>query len=279
MNSSTTDLRPLIDARYSDAPEHMADLSGTDMVRTMLKRGSCRDFLDKPVPANVLDLLCAAALASPTKSDLQQRDIILLKSPSVRQDLAALVSGQHWVGTAPMIALFCGNNRRQRLLHDWHNVPFANDHLDAFFNAAADAAIALGAFVTAADSLGLGCCPISAVRNKASEVSDLLGLPDHVFPLAGLAIGYPRRPPEISMRLPLSVTCHIDRYREDDLRAAVQTYDNDRASRQPYDSQRFPELFGEKVPYTWSDDKVQQYSQAERADFGGFVRAKGFRLD
>lgn len=69
-----------------------------------------------------------------------------------------------------MIVVFCGNNRRQRLLHAWHGVPFANDHLDAFFNATADADTALGAFVTAAEALGLGCCPISAVRNTARGV-------------------------------------------------------------------------------------------------------------
>jgi len=31
--------------------------------------------------------------------------------------------------------------------------------------------------------------------------------------------------------------------------------------------------------YGWSEDKARQYSKPERADFGAFVRAKGFRLD
>ncbi|NJM34133.1 MAG: NADPH-dependent oxidoreductase, partial [Rhodomicrobium sp.] len=63
--------------------------------------------------------------------------------------------------------------------------PFANDHLDAFFNAACDAAIALTAFILAAEARGLGCTPISAIRNHAEAVSELLGLPDHVFPFVG----------------------------------------------------------------------------------------------
>lgn len=272
-------LNTLLSERYADAPRTPGAEPVPDLLLSIARRGSCRDFLDRSVPDHLLEILCAAALASPTKSDLQQRDIILLKSDALRERLAALVSGQAWVAEAPMIAIFCGNNRRQRLLHDWHDIPFANDHLDAFFNAACDAAIAMGAFVTAAEAMGLGCCPISAVRNEAQAVSDMLRLPDHVFPFAGLAIGYPRRTARIAKRLPLGVTCHVDRYSEDGLRDAVARYDAERSAAQPYANQRFADRFGNKESYGWSDDKARQYSAPEREDFGAFVRAKGFQLD
>lgn len=260
-----------LSARYSDAP----DVALPEALSKMATRGSCRTFQNRPVADDLLQTLCAVALASPTKSDLQQRDILLLKSPTVRAEVARLVGGQAWVAGAPMLAIFCGNNRRQRLLHDWHGVPFANDHLDALINATADAAIALGAFVTAAEAVGLGCCPISAVRNEAHAVSSLLGLPDHVFPFAGLAIGYPDAPVPLTKRLPLGVTVHTDRYVEQDLHAAVKAYDQDR----PYTQQRFAEVFETSDTYGWSDDKVRQYSQPERADFGTYIRAIGFNLD
>lgn len=268
-----------LDARFSDAPD-TDELSQTaNLLTSMITRGACRAFADTPVPSKVLDLLCAAAMSAPTKSDLQQRDIILLQSPDKREALARLVAGQEWVAGAPMIVIFCGNNRRQRLLHDWHGVPFANDHLDAFFNATADAAIALSAFVTAAEVLGLGCCPISAVRNEARAVSELVELPSHVFPLAGLALGYPKDLPTVSKRLPLSVTCHVDTYKEADLRHTVDAYDHARAEAQPYAAQRAPDRFAHKAAYGWSDDKVRQYSTPERADFGKYIRAQGFLLD
>ncbi|GAB5447728.1 nitroreductase family protein [Gymnodinialimonas sp.] len=259
-----------LSARYSDAPEIVAD----DLLTSMAARGSCRAFQDRPVDDGLLQTLCAVALASPTKSDLQQRDIILLKSPEIRAELSRLVGGQAWVADAPMLAVFCGNNRRQRMLHDWRGVPFANDHLDALVNATADAAIALGAFVTAAEALGLGCCPISAVRNEARAVADLLHLPNHVFPFAGLAIGYPLSPPPITPRLPLRTTVHTDRYVEEDLRGTVEAYDKTRA----YATQRFPDIFGHSDSYGWSEDKIRQYSQPERADFGAYIRAIGFDL-
>lgn len=276
---SIPDLQSLLNARFGDAPPHSGVESDNRHIFSMAARGSCRAFLDRPVTIDLLKTLSAIALASPSKSDLQQRDIILLTSEESRQQIADLVAGQAWVAGAPMIAVFCGNNRRQRLLHKWHDVPFANDHLDAFFNAAVDAAVALGAFVTAAEAVGLGCCPISAVRNDATAVSALLGLPEHVFPVAGLAIGYPSVAPEISKRLPLKQTVHIDRYKETDLKSAVQDYDTDRAATQPYQQQRYPEAFGISAAYCWSEDKVRQYSRPEREDFGEFIRAKGLCLD
>jgi nitroreductase/FMN reductase [NAD(P)H] len=274
-----TALQDVLLERFGEECSADLDDRSESLVLSMANHGSCRAFTDGPVSDDVLRTLCALALSSPTKSDLQQRDIVILKSKAKTQALAALVADQTWVTEAPVLLVFCGNNRRQRLLHEWHGVAFANDHLDAFFNAAADAAIALGAFVTAADALGLGTCPISAVRNNAKAVSDLLGLPDHVFPFAGLAVGHPKERAKISMRLPMGVTCHVDTYQEDGLKNAVAAYDKARTDRQPYSTQRFVEEFGQSKNYGWSEDKARQYSKPERADFGTFVKIKGFKLD
>ena len=265
--------------RFDDASGmRLADCDSA-LLGSMLTRCACRDFAETPVQQDILDLLCAAAMSAPTKSDLQQRDLIALKNSEKRKTLAQLVTGQALVAEAPLILIFCGNNRRQRLLHYWQDVPFANDHLDAFFNATVDAAIALGAFVTEAEAMGLGCCPVSAVRNSARAVSDLIVLPDHVFPIAGLALGYPKQPPTISKLLPLGVTCHVDTYQETDLRGTVAEYDRARAAAQPYATQRSPDRFPTQDVYGWSDDKTRQYSTPERADFGAYVRAQGFKLD
>ena len=37
-------------------------------------------------------------------------------------------------------------------------------------------------------------------------MSELLGLPDHVFPFAGLALGWPAEPGVLNPRLPLAAT-------------------------------------------------------------------------
>ena len=92
-------------------------------------------------------------------------------------------------------------------------------------------------------------------------------------------MGYPKARAAISPRLPLSVTVHRDRFCEDGLQQAVQGYDAARATTQPYEKQRAVGDFGVADPYTWSEDKVRQYSRPERAGFAQYVRAQGFELD
>src|SRR5271166_5685760 len=221
-------------------PEQGSDAKA---LAAMAGRASQRSFLRKPIDAQLVRMLCAVALSSPTKSDLQQRDIVIVEDAAVRERLDAIV-GEDWVRAAPALLVFCGNNRRQRQLHALRGHPFANDHLDTFFNAAVDAGIALAAFVAAAEAVGLGCCPISAMRNRAREVSDVLGLPDHVFPVAGMAFGWPAGSAAISPRLPLAATVHLDRFDETDLASQVEAYDKRRAALHPYARQRYVREFG-----------------------------------
>jgi hypothetical protein len=94
-----------------------------------------------------------------------------------------------------------------------------------------------------------------------------------------LTLGWPAEAGEISLRLPLDVTLHEDRFDETGLHAAVEAYDARRAELQPYAKQRDQAGYGTAAPYTWSEDKARQYAKPERADFGAFIRAKGFRLD
>ena len=227
--------------------------------------------------------LCALALSAPSKSDLQQRDIVIIEDQAIRSRIDGLLSSgplaQAWIPGAPALLVFCGNNRRQRQIHAWRGKAFVNDHLDAFFNASVDAGIALAAFVMAAEAAGMGCTPISAIRNHAQEISNLLGLPDHVFPVAGLGLGWPAREPRISLRLPLSATVHRNRFDETGIKETVEAYDRRRDAAQPVQAQRDIDTYGRADFYGWSEDKVRQYAKPERADWGAFVRAKGFRLD
>jgi hypothetical protein len=112
----------------------------------------------------------------------------------------------------------------------------------------------------AVEAAGLGCACVSAIRNHAREVSELLGLPEHVFPVAGLGLGWPAREVHVSLRLPLSVTVHRGRFEEGGIRDTVDTYDYRRAAAQPIRAQRATALFGRAEFYAWSEDKVRQYA-------------------
>ena len=156
--------------------------------------------------------------------------------------------------------------------------PFPNDHLDQFFNAAVDAGIVLATFLRAADAVGLGTCPISVIRDHSAKVSDMLGLPQRVIPVSGMCVGWPSDAGHISPRLSLSSTLHEGRYDEGNLAARIDAYDRRRATIHPY-KPRDPARWGEAAFYGWSEDKARQYGVPQRADFGAFVRKKGFKLD
>ena len=136
-------------------------------------------------------------------------------------------------------------------------------------------------FTLAAETAGLGCCPISVIRNHAAAVAEILGLPDKVFPVAGLCVGYPALVGHISMRLPLDVTVHGDQYDEQGLAQAVDAYDRRREARYslPREQQRSPEVFGYASFYGWSEDKARQASHPEGEGFSDFLRARGFTFD
>lgn len=272
-------LKSVLKARFGSVPALSEAPRGVEVLAEMANRRVVRRYADKPLDPALLDTLCAVALSAPSKSDLQQADIVIVTDKDQREKLQALIPENPWAAAGPALLVFCGNNRRHRLLFDWRARPFVNDHLDPFFNAAVDAGIVLATFIAAADRVGLGTCPISQIRNQAARVAEVLGLPQHVFPVAGLGVGWPSFEGVMSPRLGLDVSIHRDRYDETGLKEKIEAYDRRRNETQPYKTQRFVEKFGEDPAYGWSEDKARQYSVPERADFGAFVRAKGFNLD
>ena len=246
--------------RYGIALDAPAGLPHLPALTALNERSVCRRYRPEPVPAALLELLCASALAAPTKSDLQQATIVRLADPAKRAAVCALLPGSPWLAQAPELLVFCADGWRLRRLFARRDAAFPNEHLDAFFNATVDAALVLGAFVTAAELAGLGSCPISQIRDHVSQVDALLALPDWVVPVAGLALGYPQAKEPLSARLALCATVHTDRYDPAAVERELDAYDGRRGR-------------------DWSGDKVKQYSRGWRADFGAFVRGKRFRVD
>jgi len=274
-------LADLLEQRFGarvDVPPELARLD--ELVHAAAHR-SDRAFTDDPIPPSWTETLLACALSAPAKSDLQQMCVVRVEDSAKRAAIAALVPTLEWLPSAPLLLIFCGDSRRIRRICELRGRPFANDHLDAMFNASVDAALVMMNFIRVARAAGLGCCPISMVRDRASDLSDLLELPSGVFPVAGMAAGFPAAPAAISPRLPLSLTVHTDRYDDSNLEAAVDAYDERRSAVQPTpaNKQRDTQRFGVQDRYGWSEDKARQVSRPQRADFGQYLRDHGFRLD
>jgi nitroreductase len=254
-------------------------LPGLNELAQIAGHRSHRRFLPRPIAPELLRLLCACALSAPSKSDLQQCDIVIVTDMAIRAGIVATIPDMPWIMDAPAFLVFVANGERLPMLAKLHDKPFPNDHLDQFFNAAVDAAIVLATFLRAASAVGLGCCPISAIRDRPHTVSDLLRLPQRVIPVAGLCVGWPAQAGEITPRLSLRTTVIENSYGERDLANEIDAYDRRRAALRPYRRQRSPERWGEADFCGWSQDKARQYGVPTRADFGAFVRGKGFCLD
>src|SRR6185312_11295586 len=156
-----------LETRFGERFHTDAAPAGREELARMAARRVCRKYEARDVAPVLVRLLCASALSAPTKSDLQQSDILIIRDKAKRHAIGALLPEMPW-----LIAALRGK-------------PFPNDHLDLFFNATVDAAIVLASFVQAAEAVGLGCCPISVIRDHAQTIAEMFALPEKVVPVAG----------------------------------------------------------------------------------------------
>jgi nitroreductase len=269
-----------IKARFGLPTNIGETLEGNQTITNILSRRSHRVYTDDTVPKDLLNTLFATAFSAPSKSDLQQVCVINVQDKEKQNRITNTFSDIEWAGKAPVFLVWCGDSSRIRKLGDVRNHPFANDHLDSFMNAAVDVGICMQTFIIAAESFGLGCCPVSEIRDHIDELSAELELPQHVFPVAGLCVGWPEDQPSISLRLPMTTTVKVDTYDDDTLVEDVASYDirREEIDQTPLKQQLHVDEFGVSPNYGWSEYRTRQYSNPARADFGSYIRKQGFNL-
>ena len=275
-----TSISDLIGARFAIETDRGGGIAATETIEGVLSRRSLRRYDDRAVPDALLDVLLACAQSAPTKSNLQQYSIVVVSDAAVRASLQPLCPATDWLETCPVFLVFCADMRRNRRITGFRGYDHANNNMDTLLNGIVDAAVAMQCFISAAESTGLGCAPISEVRNRIAEVSDVLGLPDGVFPIAGLTVGWPARPGYVNQRLPTSVVIHRDRYDDTSLEAEIADYDQRRHDIFPIPptSQRHADKYGVAEICTWSENVARQLSVPERAGFREFLVSRGFDL-
>lgn len=252
----------------------------TPLVR-MASRRSVRQFSERPIDDGLLNAILLATQSAPAKSDLQQYSIIIIREASRRAQLAEIAGGTPWIATAPVVLVFLGDLRRLRTICTAHGRSYQNDNLDSFMNAAVDAGIALATCIQASESQGLGTCPLSIIRNRIADTAQFLDLPDQVFPLAALGLGYPAEQPAISLRLPPDVIQHQETYNDEAALTAIAAYDQRRAQTSPIadEKQRHIDRFGVEPGMTWSKNAARQMAVPERAQFKQWLESHGLTTD
>jgi len=271
----------MLSRRFGDGGPSGEGVEDNDLMRRVLSRKTVRRYSDKMPGEELLNLLTACALSASAKSDFQQASILRLRDPHKRMAIGALFPSMPWIGNAPVFFVFLGDARRLNRIGELRGKPVDNSTLEGFFNASIDAALVMQTMILCAESSGLGVCPISVIRNEADKVAEILALPDLVFPVAGLCLGYPQAEGFVSLRLPRRITTHTDSYDDSALVPSIDDYDRRRNAVHaiPKDQHRSNAEFGEAAFYGWSEDKARQAAKAEGAAFPPYLRHHGFKFD
>ncbi len=182
---------------------------------TIQQRRSIRKFVTDDVPDELIRQMLEAARLAPSGSNSQPWRFVIVKDKEVRQELCRLLQGQKLIEEAPIDVVcfadldrYSPEARRNRWgeLVDWGFAPTLSGlHADPVWrerqanqpqpreqmilSAVSNTFIAIEHLLLMATALGLGTCWLGATNN--SRLNQLFGLPDNLFSVAVVPVGYP----------------------------------------------------------------------------------------
>ena len=272
----------LVADRYAEEIDlDFSKIQETETLKSILSRRSIRKFLNKPISKELLSLILAAAQSAPSKSNLQQYSILVIQDLNIKNEISNLIGNTKWALTAPIFFLYLADIRRNIKITNHRGYEHKNNNVDTFMNSVIDAALSMQSTICASESLGLGVCPISMIRNVIEEVKVICKLPKGVFPIAGLALGCPDQKSNVSIRLSQDIVIHFDKYDEKDLIQKINKYDERVFKKDPIpeNKQRHVDLYGVAKKGTWSENISRQLSVPERSNFKKWLIENGFNLE
>ena len=268
--------------RYGiSSDKNFSKIDVSPLINSILSRASVRKFSKKDISQELLTLLLTAAQSAPSKSNLQQYSILVIQNQALKKKISSLIGDTKWALTAPVFLLFLADVRRNIKITKHKGYNYQNNNVDTFMNGVIDAALSMQCMINASESIGLGICPISMIRNIIEEVKNLCQLPKGVFPIAGLAVGWPDEKSSVSKRLPQDIIIHYDTYNEKNLMDKIIKYDDRVFEVAPIEKnkQRHVDIYGVAKKGTWSENISRQLSIAERKDFKNWLKNHGFNLE
>lgn len=230
---------------------------------------SIRKFTEEPVSDEMVDDIIGAGFAAATSSNLQGATVIRVRDAETRAAIAAVAGGQKQIEMCSAFFVWCADLHRSGIACEMGGGELVTGMTEHFLIATVDCALAAQNAVVAAESLGLGICYIGAVRNDPATVADLLSLPDQVYPVFGLCIGWPAQNPDVKPRLPLAVTLKEERYEDSADRELIAGYDDH--MRDYYRTRT-----GGTKDTTWTADMSALLGKESRPHMRQFLADRGF---
>ncbi|MGV2885771.1 MULTISPECIES: oxygen-insensitive NADPH nitroreductase [Paenibacillus] len=242
-----------------------------ETIDLMMKHRSVRKFKPDPVSKEQLAAIVAAGQMASSSSSVQAYTIIAVTEQEQKAKMAELAGNQSYVNECPVFLVWCADLYRLSDAAKRH-LPEKESYEDStenFMVATIDVALASQNAALAAESLGFGIVYIGGLRNRIEEVSEVLGLPDGVYPVYGMCIGVADQETGIRPRLPLDAVLHHGRYNAEQTLKGVESYDETTAA---YMKERTQ---GERST-PWSEMMAKRLTEPVRLQMKPFLEGKGF---
>lgn len=198
-----------------------------DVKSTLLDRRSIRRYEREEISAESMNYIYNAIRNTPTSYNGQQFSVIDITDQELKERLYSL-TGQKQIKTCAHFLLFCADYNKISQIAEYKNIdmPEFEQTADGVIVGVVDATLAMMSALVAAESAGLGTCPIGYARTAApEEMSQLLKLPQKVFVVCGLAIGVPREMPDLKPKQQKELVIFNNTYRNDSLVPDLDEYD------------------------------------------------------
>jgi nitroreductase len=175
-------------------------MDSSSFLAFLSSRCSVRDFTPSPLEEPGIEAILRSARTAPSAGNREAWDVVVVTDGEVREALGEAALSQPQVREAPCVLVVCANYIRSMSRYGERGILYAIQ----------DATIACTYMMLAAHAGGFQSCWIGAFDE--GEVKGILGLPEHIRPVAMLAIGRGRIPPERTGRMDLSDHVHRDRW-------------------------------------------------------------------
>jgi FMN reductase [NAD(P)H] len=246
-------------------------------MENLKRRKSIRKYSNKEVSEALLDTLLEQAERTPTMGNLQLYSVIVTRDDAMKQQLAPAHFNQPMVTGAPVVLTFCADFRRTSLWAAQRNATPGYDNLLSFLNAATDTLLYCQTFCNLAEEQGLGTCFLGTTVYQPMAIIDLLKLPELVFPVATITLGWPDEDPAQSDRLPIKSILHKETYHDytpnsiDECYAYKESLHENRHFVEINHKQTLAQVFTD-IRYTKKDNEAMSKGLIDALKHQGFLK-------
>jgi nitroreductase len=243
------------------------------------KHASVRQYQSEPIPNSVIETIIKAAQCASTSSNMQTFSVVAVTDAAKRKQLSTLCGEQKFIAEAPVFLVWLADLARLDRVCELRGYTQVTEHVESFLIPAIDCALASQNAALAAEALGLGICYVGSIRNNPQEVIDLLELPRHTFPIAGMTIGWPASESRVKPRLPLSAILHWETYYQEQDGALLE-YDQTMAATGIYEGRQVPAPGKPEImeEYGWMEHTARRAAKVVRAGMRSVLEIQGFGL-